>query len=116
MARNGLLIDYTYCSGCHTCILACQQEKGYNVGQDGITLHQIGPRIIPGSDNASDKWEYDYVPVPTELCDLCAERTAKGKKPACVHHCQALCMEYGDVEDLAKIMANGGKKYVLFSK
>ena len=32
---------------------------------------------------------------------MCADRTAKGKMPMCVQHCQAWCLYYGDVADLA---------------
>ena len=43
--------------------------------------------------------------MPTSLCDLCAERTAIGKPPSCVHHCPAHCMYFGTVEELAKLAA-----------
>lgn len=39
------------------------------------------------------------------MCDLCAERTAKGKQPSCVHHCLAGVMQYGPVEELARELA-----------
>ena len=29
MDMNGLLIDYEWCTGCHTCEIACQQEHGF---------------------------------------------------------------------------------------
>lgn len=41
------------------------------------------------------------------------ERVAKGKLPTCVQHCQARCMEYGPVEELAKKMEGSNK--VLFT-
>ena len=116
MPKYGLLIDYNFCSGCHTCILACQQEHGFAVDQPGIELFQIGPRLLPTSPNESENWEYDYIPAPTELCDLCEERVAKGKKPSCVHHCQGACMYYGTVEELSKQMAESDRKMVLFAK
>ena len=56
-----------------------------------------GPRKFPNG-----KFEYTYLPVMTSLCDLCADRTAAGKLPTCVHHCQAACMKYGTVEELAE--------------
>ena len=40
--------------------------------------------------------------VPTDQCDLCADRVEKGKLPTCVKHCQAGCMQYGSVEELSK--------------
>lgn len=42
--------------------------------------------------------------MPTSLCDLCADRVAEGRLPKCVHHCQAGIMEYGTVEEMAKLM------------
>lgn len=109
MSAWGLLIDYGFCCGCHTCEVACQKEHGLAVGQWGIKCTQVGPFAIEGSK----KVVYDYVPVPTDLCDLCAERTSKGKLPACVHHCQTGCMSYGRVDELAK-QASGNKKQALF--
>jgi len=99
MARYGLLIDYYYCTGCHTCEFACSQEHDIPLGQWGIKIAEIGPWQISG-----DKWEYTYIPVPTELCDLCGKRLAAGKEPSCVLHCQADAMRFGTVEELAKLM------------
>lgn len=97
MAKNGLLIDYQFCTGCRTCEVACKKEHEYEVGQWGIKLAEFGPWKLPG-----DKWELDYIPFPTELCDLCGERVAKGKAPTCVKHCQAQVMKFGPVEELAQ--------------
>ena len=99
MARVGLLIDYEYCSGCHSCEVACQMEHKLPPDRWGIKLAEIGPWQIEG-----DKWQYAYVPVPTEMCDLCEERVAKGKPPSCVQHCQSAVMKFGLVEELAKEM------------
>ena len=41
--RQMIAIDYEYCSGCHTCEIACQQENGLGPDKYGIKLHQIGP-------------------------------------------------------------------------
>lgn len=108
-SRNGLLIDYEYCTGCHSCEVACKHELGLPTGQFGIKLAEDGPRKI-----AADKYEWKYVPIPTELCNLCEERVAAGKQPTCVHHCQSKCMYYGPVEELAKKMAEKSKM-VLFT-
>lgn len=104
----GLLIDYKWCTGCHTCEIACQQaHPGYapkEVGEQGtygIKLTQVGPY-----DLGNKRFQYEFVPTPTSFCDLCAERTAKGKKPSCVKHCQAACMEYGPIDQLAQKMTS----------
>ena len=82
MARYGLLINYGYCTGCHTCEVACNMEHSFPVGQWGIRLAEIGPWQISG-----DKWQFSNIPVPTDQCDLCEELVAQGKEPACVQHC-----------------------------
>lgn len=104
MTKYGLLIDYNYCTGCHGCEVACKQEHGLPKGQHGIQVFQMGPW------QASDgKWVLDYVPVPTDLCDLCAKRVSTGRIPTCAHHCQANCIEYGPVEELASKAAARSK-------
>lgn len=110
MAREGLLINYDYCCGCHTCEIACQKEHGYSVDQWGIVVQQIGPWKIEGTK----KYNYDFIPSPTKLCDLCEERTQAGKLPTCVQHCQTGCMSYGLVAELAKELEDK-PRHVLFA-
>ena len=80
------------------------------VGQTGIIVQEIGPWEIGGGD-----WQLSYLPALTKQCDGCAGRVAEGKRPTCVQHCQAKCMEYGELEELAASMEAGSKKvlYVL---
>lgn len=97
----GLLIDYEYCTGCHSCEVACQRELGLAPKDHGIAVFEYGPVEI-----AEDKWEWKFLPMPTDRCDLCADRTAMGKLPSCVHHCQANVMYYGPLSELAAMMAD----------
>ena len=97
--RKYLVIDYDYCTGCHTCEIACQQEHDLEPNQFGIQLTTIGPDHI-----SEDHWQYEFVPVPTERCDRCASRLAAGKQPSCVKHCQAGCMHFGTLEELADVI------------
>ena len=108
---DALLIDHEYCTGCRSCEIACRNAHEDTIGsqQWGIHVHEEGPWKL--SDN---KWEWEYLPFPTHLCDLCAERVKEGRKPACVHHCLALCMEYGTVEEMAKRAEELGRNAVLF--
>lgn len=108
MATKGLMIDYEYCCGCHTCEVACQKEHGYAVGQFGMKVSQTGPFTIEGAKRTV----FDFVPIPTDLCDLCAKRTAKGELPSCVKHCQTGCMDYGSFDEL--IERSAGKKKTAF--
>lgn len=96
MSTHALMIDYDYCTGCHACEVACRKALDLPGGQFGIRILQDGPREMPDG-----KWEYNYLPMPTSLCDGCAERAEQGKDPSCVHHCPAHCMAYGTVEEMA---------------
>ena len=61
-----------------------------------------------------DKWEWTYMPVITQACDMCAARTEIGKMPMCVQHCQAWCMYYGEAEELVKRM-DGKTRWALLT-
>ena len=93
--RKLFLIDYGYCSGCHSCEIACQQELGLKPDEFGIRLFQIGPDRLPDGG-----WQYEFVPVVTDRCDRCARRQGLGKPPSCVQHCQAGCIAYGTLAEL----------------
>lgn len=77
--------------------------------QFGIKVQKIGPWMY-----AEDTWQFDFVPVPTDQCNLCAERTVKDKDPLCVHHCQAAVMQYGEIDELVKKTKGLDSKTVLF--
>ena len=97
MAKKGLLINYDYCTGCMTCVVACQQEHELPPDRRGIMVHDC-------TRETQGKVQVDFLPFPTDLCDLCRRRTYRGEQPACVKHCMAACMSYGDLPDLVKIM------------
>ena len=109
MSKIGLLIDFEYCTGCHSCEVACRNEKEIGLGKWGIKLTEVGPFEI-----GNGEWEWSYIPVPTKLCDLCEDRIAEGKKPACVHHCPASVMDFGPIEELVKKMEAKEKKVTIF--
>jgi len=108
MEQYGLLVDYHYCTGCHTCEVVCKLDHALSEEQFGIKLAEIGPWQI---DDRT--WQLLNMPIPTEQCDLCADRVAKGKMPSCVHNCQAACMEFGTISELSKKM-QGKPRMALF--
>lgn len=109
MATYGLMIDNEYCTGCHSCEIACRNELGLPMGQWGIKLLELGPwKKLDG------KWETKFVPVPTSYCTLCDERVAAGGVPSCVLHCLANVIEYGTLEELAVKMEEKGDKCSVF--
>lgn len=105
MAAYGILIDPKWCTGCHTCEVACQMENDLPVGQFGIKVSEIGPWEI-----SPDKWLLSYSPAFTDQCTMCLRRRKHGKVPSCVHHCQAKCLEYGAIEELAPKLADHPKQ------
>ena len=110
MSEYGLLIDYEFCSGCQSCEVACKEEHHSPVGKWGIRVFDDGPwQKNDATDNGPD-FNWNKIPVPTDLCDHCADRVAAGKKPTCVHHCLAACMEFGTLEELAPKLAEKSKR------
>lgn len=97
---QGLLIDYDWCSGCQSCELACRNEHGWELDTHGIKVLELGPYSMSGQKDKAIEW--NYVPTPTALCDLCAGRVARGEVPTCQLHCLAGVITYGQIEELAK--------------
>jgi Fe-S-cluster-containing dehydrogenase component len=108
MSKNGLLIHYDFCTGCHTCEVACQQEHDFPVGKCGIRVTEYVYQAV------KKPVAIDYLPFPTELCDLCINRHQQGEKPACVKQCQSFCMQFGPLDELVKHM-DAKPRSVLFS-
>jgi len=104
-SKYGILVDYDWCTGCHSCEVACQMEHNFPLGQFGIMVTELGPW-----EYKPEVWQFTYIPTPTDQCDQCADRLALGKEPTCVQHCQAECMEYGPLEDLARKLADHPKQ------
>lgn len=108
MTNYAMIIDYKYCTGCHTCEVACRKEKRLPVDEWGIKLAEQGPVELGGS------WMWNYIPIPSRLCDLCEERLGRGEKPACVHHCLAQCMQVVPTSDLGSSVAEMGSSISIF--
>ncbi len=69
------------CIGCKACVMACPFGM-VRLGQDGITVVK---------------------------CDLCADRLAEGRQPACVEACITGALELRELEDvIAETQARAG--------
>lgn len=108
MKKYGMVIDVHYCTGCHTCEVACEQENGFAAGQFGVkvTEHVLQQR---------NGLMIDYVPYITDLCNFCMARVADGRRPSCVKHCLAQCMTFGPVDEVMEA-AKQSKKPVVYLK
>ena len=110
---KGILVNYDYCTGCHSCEVACKKHLELPKGEFGIKLTEVGPYSYDGKAG-EEKWEWTWMPVVTKACDMCADRVGKGKMPMCVQHCQAWCLYHGEVEDLVKKM-DGKTRWALLT-
>ena len=108
MEGYALFVDYEWCSGCKSCELACRNEHDIPRGQWGIRVLEDKPWKM---DDGSMNW--NYIPVPFALCDLCADRFEQGKEPMCVQSCQAKCLEFGTYEELKEKMADKDKTMII---
>ena len=108
MKKYGMLIDVQYCTGCHTCEVACEQENHLDAGQFGI---KVTEHILDQKKGLM----IDYVPYITDLCNFCLGRVAEGRKPSCVKHCLAQCLTFGTVEEVMEA-AKEAKKPMVFLK
>ena len=99
---KGILVNYEFCTGCHSCEVACKKHLGLPAGEFGIKLTETGPFEYEGAEGNKDRWEWTWLPVLTKACDMCADRVEAGKLPMCVQHCQAWCLYHGEVDELAR--------------
>ena len=111
---KAILINYDYCTGCHSCEVACKKELGLPEGEFGIKLTETGPWEYEGEPAGPGRWEWTWLPVLTKACDLCEGRVAEGGVPSCVLHCLSNSIEYGTLEELAGKMAEREAQCSLF--
>lgn len=109
-AQFGLLIDYDMCTGCHSCEVACKEEHGFGQGKWGIRVFDDGPWQKFDGDDQGKNFNWNKIPVPTDLCDGCAARVAEGRKPTCMHHCLADVIEFGPLSELAEKLVRKPKQ------
>ncbi|WP_417304444.1 oxidoreductase [Ellagibacter isourolithinifaciens] len=100
MSKRAMLINYKYCTGCHSCEVSCRKEKGLSLDEWGIKVNEVGPAKF-----SDGKWEWDYIPAPSRLCDLCEERIEEGKIPLCELHCLAAVIKVVPAEEATKLIS-----------
>ncbi len=102
MPKYGILIDYEFCVGCRVCEMACRMEHNRSEEKAGIHVKELASEISGGK-------QY-FIPVPTDYCNLCGRRIARGLDPACVQNCWADVMKFGKIPDLARHLADEPRK------
>ena len=57
---KGILINYDYCTGCHSCEVACKKHLGLPEGEFGIKLTETGPWEYAGRAG-EERWEWTWL-------------------------------------------------------
>ncbi|UWG97838.1 oxidoreductase [Dehalobacter sp. DCM] len=112
---KGILVNYEFCTGCHSCEVACKKYLDLPKGEFGIKISEVGPWQYEKAEKGPNKWEWTWMPTITKACNLCEDRVGEGKMPMCVQHCQAWCMHYGEVEELVGLIKEG-TRWALLTK
>ena len=99
----GLMANLDLCMGCFACEVACKQEKGLPEGKQGIAVMTLGPYEIDG------ELAMDFLPMATEACDLCTERSNAGERPFCAEICPTKALTLQSGEELLKILHGKGR-------
>ena len=106
MPRFGLMIDYEYCVGCRSCEVACKMEHRRPADQPGIVVQEVAT-TAPGEKPY-------FFPFPTDRCNLCGRRRARGQLPSCVKHCWTGVIRFGTISELSSQMGQKGKTVIWF--
>ena len=80
--------------------VAEHEEKGLSLDEWGIKVNEVGPAKF-----SDGKWEWDYIPAPSRLCNLCEERIEEGKIPLCELHCLAAVIKVVPAEEATKLIS-----------
>ena len=110
MPQYGLLIDYEFCTGCQSCEVSCKEHHHFPVGKWGIRVMDDGPWRKDDAKDEGSCFNWNKIPVPTDLCDLCADRTRDGREPVCMHNCLADVIRFGTIEEMAVELARKPKQ------
>ena len=96
--QKGLVASLELCVGCFACEVACKQEHNLAEGQKGIRVVTLGPYEI------NDELAMDFVPMATDRCDLCEDRTSAGERPFCAQICPTQALRYYSDEKILGLL------------
>ena len=83
-----VMMDFHRCIGCRYCMAGCPYgARSFNWKEPRPYIEDINLEFPTRTKGVVEK------------CNLCAERIAKGKLPACVEACEAKAITFGDLND-----------------
>ena len=54
---KGILVNYEYCTNCHSCEVACKKYLELSKGGFGIKVSEVGPFEYSAAEKGPGKWE-----------------------------------------------------------
>jgi len=102
----GLVANLELCMGCFACQVACKQEHKLPEGTNGIQVITFGPYERNG------ELAMDFVPLGTDACDLCADRTASGERPFCAQICPTQALGLYDYEEILPLLRGNERHHI----
>lgn len=106
--RYAMLVDYEYCIGCSECETACLDAHDRSVDKMGIKVQKLGPWRSPKGG-----WQYDFVPIPTDWCDLCESVLTEESAPACLTRCTYSVIKFGTLEQVSEFTEIKSKQIIV---
>jgi len=101
-----LVANLELCMGCFACEVACKQEHNLPEGKMGIQVITLGPYEING------ELTMDFVPLGTDRCDLCGNRTASGGRAFCEEICPTKALTLHREEEILSLLRGNGRFHV----
>lgn len=116
-----LRLDFvpTHCLHCVNpdCAKACPR-LAIDKRSDGIVL--VNEQLCDGCLACLDACPFSVMQLNSEtglvgMCTFCVHRLDDGQVPACVHHCQAKCLKFGPVNEVAGLKRKRAARQRLIS-
>ncbi|MBN1106716.1 MAG: hypothetical protein JXL84_25160 [Deltaproteobacteria bacterium] len=104
--REALVANLDLCMGCLACEVACKQEHRLAEGEKWMRVITLGPVEIDG------ELAMDFLPSPTERCDLCEARRAEGKRAFCAEVCPTRALSVQQETELSKMLRIDGRFHI----
>lgn len=101
-SEDGIIhVNPDTCIGCKACVQACPYGARYTYNRKDVKhvkdlMGALAKRTVPGIDK----------------CDLCTDRRAEGKEPACVATCMGKARIFGDLADPNSDVSKAAEKAV----
>lgn len=99
MSKKTILVNLNRCTGCWTCSMACKVAHDLPEDTWWQYIRTVGEDKI---DEPAGEWPnltLSWLPIFTQSCIMCPDRTKDGLDPYCVYNCPTKALTYGDLDE-----------------